>query len=1091
MAGNLINTLYPPIAETFMPAFVNTQDGYIYFSLSPYNLEDEIQKVHITLVDQKTNISVFRSIPNPEAGDPAVIGNGILIIPWNNIEYDENSGLYACKIDNKYLTYDTVEKQNEQTGEMITERVPSNFKINTYYQAQVRLDKSQENIDNVETYLYKNRQQFSEWSRVILLRPIPEPLMYFKAWDKEPPDEAFSIDAIQEIEGRDGTKRKTIVSETVPSFNVGLVPIAGQICWESASTKGTTNTEYLDNYKITIYQTGAEEPFLETDTIYVGNQEKDSIYYLADLTQARENTSFIVHIDAETRNGYQWWDERSFDITEYSKHTLDLTWDFVKVKLNSYGDNLEKIATEEDGFIKCHVTSSKNMEGPGYLYILRSSSVDGYRSTEIIQVTAQSGDTIDEWFEDRTVCSLINYRYKAQYKYKKGTWTPLDPDPIVTKPVEIYPEFYDMLILRQDKQLAIRFDDKIQSLKPVVNRVKIDTLGGKYPRFAENARMNYKQFQISGIVSAEADFNRKFMDETDETWEYNLESYDDNIGNIWQVRNDTLVESTENPVKESFHDTYLHNNWYWEREFREQATKWLNDGEPKLFRSMTEGNLLVILTDINLTPNETLGRRLYNFSATAYEIADGMNYDDLVKYGVVIRRDDEAEAMKHHDSEEGSSEDYTKIERVSQYILKEKNLEDGKEINTSLIDVVNGQILKNDLVEGWYDPITLKDFVNQQCTGVYRNKKIREHSNIRIRDLKIQFLSKPKWMERETLNFLPDQEDSYRAIDNPSDYVLGYKFQIRVNANKGNLKTIFVNPKGYYQIPAGMDVTALQFYYGEEYQLDYILSYDLEYDETTIAGKTEKVKDVIGQYSGIFYPGDYMGDAIKNKYYSIKYSEGETVASQQYLQDWRGIHFDVTPYAVLNLLEKKESNYQTRIIGQTGTYNILENIPVTNFYFSGRRMMKAPADNRPYLDEWEYVLDDSVLHDYEDVTNYWYEILGTGREVRTDDVVKIYLNSLSPEYDVWDYWGNLDGTAADDEKQYGYFLIGNIKNPQYNTIYKIVDREYKNPVYVIYYVDQGWYQVIPYDVNFNSVLAKVPIYGDVNYKGTVMKEIYS
>lgn len=73
-----------------------------------------------------------------------------------------------------------------------------------------------------------------------------------------------------------------------------------------------------------------------------------------------------------------------------------------------------------------------------------------------------------------------------------------------------------MLILRQDKQFAIRFDEQIQSLKPIVNRVKIDTLGNKYPRFAENARMNYKQFQISGIVSAESDFNRKFMSEKDE-----------------------------------------------------------------------------------------------------------------------------------------------------------------------------------------------------------------------------------------------------------------------------------------------------------------------------------------------------------------------------------------------------------------------------------------------------------------------------------------------------------------------------------------------------------------------------------------------
>ena len=38
------------------------------------------------------------------------------------------------------------------------------------------------------------------------------------------------------------------------------------------------------------------------------------------------------------------------------------------------------------------------------------------------------------------------------------------------------------------------------------------------------------------------------------------------------------------------------------------------------FLKQTEGNILVKLMDISLTPNQTLGRMLYSFSATAYEI---------------------------------------------------------------------------------------------------------------------------------------------------------------------------------------------------------------------------------------------------------------------------------------------------------------------------------------------------------------------------------------------------------------------------------------------------------------------------------------
>ena len=88
----------------------------------------------------------------------------------------------------------------------------------------------------------------------------------------------------------------------------------------------------------------------------------------------------------------------------------------------------------------------------------------------------------------------------------------------------------------------------------MVNRVKIDTLGSKYPRFAENARMNYKSFQISGIITAEADFNRRFLNETDDEFKDSLEGYNENIGNIWQLRNDTIIESTDNPIVEGEHD---------------------------------------------------------------------------------------------------------------------------------------------------------------------------------------------------------------------------------------------------------------------------------------------------------------------------------------------------------------------------------------------------------------------------------------------------------------------------------------------------------------------------------------------------------
>jgi hypothetical protein len=53
----------------------------------------------------------------------------------------------------------------------------------------------------------------------------------------------------------------------------------------------------------------------------------------------------------------------------------------------------------------------------------------------------------------------------------------------------------------------------------------------------------------------------------------------------------------------------------------------------KLFRSPTEGNILIKLMNISLSPKEELGRMLYTFSANAYEI-DTVTLDNLFTYKI-------------------------------------------------------------------------------------------------------------------------------------------------------------------------------------------------------------------------------------------------------------------------------------------------------------------------------------------------------------------------------------------------------------------------------------------------------------------------
>lgn len=72
---------------------------------------------------------------------------------------------------------------------------------------------------------------------------------------------------------------------------------------------------------------------------------------------------------------------------------------------------------------------------------------------------------------------------------------------------------------------------------------------------------------------------------------------------------------------------------YAERRFREAVMRWATDGQPKLLRSETEGNMIVMMSGVSFTPfNKT--RRLYNMSATVTEIAE-YNLANLILYGLV------------------------------------------------------------------------------------------------------------------------------------------------------------------------------------------------------------------------------------------------------------------------------------------------------------------------------------------------------------------------------------------------------------------------------------------------------------------------
>lgn len=70
-----------------------------------------------------------------------------------------------------------------------------------------------------------------------------------------------------------------------------------------------------------------------------------------------------------------------------------------------------------------------------------------------------------------------------------------------------------------------------------------------------------------------------------------------------------------------------------EREYKMALLEWLNSGTIKMFKSPYEGNFIVRLMNVSLTPQDQLGRMIHSFQCQVYEVAD-FNYNNFTAIGI-------------------------------------------------------------------------------------------------------------------------------------------------------------------------------------------------------------------------------------------------------------------------------------------------------------------------------------------------------------------------------------------------------------------------------------------------------------------------
>lgn len=456
--------------------------------------------------------------------------------------------------------------------------VTGGFEPDLIYKVQLRFSSRSWSSRTSATNLASSA---SEWSTVCLLKPIEIPNFYVL----ELGGQDITLD---QIEGKDGETVSIIYSSLEPIFTGVYSPI--------------NPSESLRNWRMRLYNEAETTLLADSGIQPVNAYEANSgrVSFTAQLQYVMSNNvRYHLLFDIETKNGYTRSRDYLFTAMSFASGTLN-------AKLNLQID-------EQDGFAKVTLVGNGDIVHTS-VTLRRTSSKSNFMVWEDIANKTFENSSLDWEFDDFTIESGIFYRYAAQSRDNRGRRSSSVLSTIETG------EFDDAFLTQSNSQdgkvvqLKIRYDMSISNSAVNVGEAKTDTIGSKYPYIRRNGNMYYHSFPFSFLITTYMDNNHYFMSEA--------EIKDNQIDRYKQIHGSRSLG-----VYSGQYD------YTYERQFREKVEAFLYNSKPKIFRSLTEGNLLIKLMNITLTPNQDLGRLLYSVDATAVEIDDA-TLENFDKYGI-------------------------------------------------------------------------------------------------------------------------------------------------------------------------------------------------------------------------------------------------------------------------------------------------------------------------------------------------------------------------------------------------------------------------------------------------------------------------
>lgn len=370
----------------------------------------------------------------------------------------------------------------------------------------------------------------------------------------------------------------------------------------------------------------------------------DSLYFNTEKVLIQEKNVFTLPLIAKSLLS---------NFTTITTLSFTLSWGTVGGYVGKYTDcriTFTPYSSSNTGTQKVYVNNevgaariemTLDAEPPSLMRLERASSKQLYGDWAAIAEIPESdfNSTYSCAYVDTSLEPGVGYRYRL-VDLSNIVYCEVDS---AGKRPEVITTTESVFLTTFDRQLKIKYGVELSSFHYNSATSISSALGSKYPIYQRNGYEKYRSFSLKGTIAFEGEEDTGFWVGEDQiVFEQNpvlkqitLNDSQDLVST--EIVGTSVTTSYSSPKAKLFNDIYCailpqdaEEEWAIKQKyFREQVTEYLMRNQRFLLRSFTEGNMIVALSNIQLTPKTQLGRNIYDFSAQVTEVADASDYDNI------------------------------------------------------------------------------------------------------------------------------------------------------------------------------------------------------------------------------------------------------------------------------------------------------------------------------------------------------------------------------------------------------------------------------------------------------------------------------